>query len=626
MRAGILGAVVVLTLLVLAGSALAGECIEINTSEYTITQPGCYYLTTDVQSITIDNSVEYAGPIDLNLNGYSATNITLENVPSGQPANITIEGGHIDLIIASLNNNIVEIRDVTIAAGAHFYGSGHVVIDGVSVFKHAFRLYNLDVIGARVEVKNSVVGALSIGETNEPLYMQDVNVLGCACINVGGNADINMVNVRLPGRTAISIGSGEIYIDNVYIDGVLLELNPESVSPGGAYLVYEPQDWETNTEVYYLGFLRIGNGIVSGVNADFLGIPAGISEIRDSTVGHLVFAASFPTFPDPPDFYNTTVGEIWQRLDVETPWNVIDSNIEIGFLYMYSETHSVLELNFSGSRIGKQDGGFYWLIFNEVNVYGGNIVSAGFLSRYWRFEPVSTESTAQFIGTTFSGYGGIGIYIGENWKTLVFDSVYFDGKDKILFENDSEGAEVILNSVDASNNVSISCTGNYPLDIIIAGNTDTSKFSFSGSCNVTAAQKPNLHITTDQTYDEVEEGTPVEFNVTITAFDVPVDNVVVRTNVWNELPQFRQSIDKVIPHIDANQSITLTFELNLPSSPYTYAIHAVVDPDNNIPESDETDNDTANTAADPEWRYYHVNVYRYITSCGTELLTGQYYI
>lgn len=257
-----------------------------------------------------------------------------------------------------------------------------------------------------------------------------------------------------------------------------------------------------------------------------------------------------------------------------------DFNITIGVLYTDSfniEDPGTIIIDHIG-KLGPYSGTMHINIYTDTNtIFRGITLTAPYTNK--------SDSTINISVDEFSQEAG---------HTVTFDNV----------------------SVDGITNVHITCVK--PDTVVLAGTTDPSKFTFQ-NCNViNNTVKPNLTITTSDTYHDYAEGAPVEFNVTVTDYNAPVDNVVVRAYANNYYTQFNQTQDKVIPHLDANQSVTLTFEFNLPSSPATYKLYAVVDPDNNIAESNENDNSTLVTS-----QKYYVNVYRYIHTC-QQLTTGTY--
>ena len=589
------------------------DWIYIGTDTADITVNGCYRIVVDNAKVIIDQ-ISSNGNVDfvvVDYNGHTADAVFTQpafkgvlEIENAISPNIYIYAGYDNTDSNLYLYNIKDMQVEVIAQGNSSglsYGlyigksSGSVKYD-IRYYDQNFYFYIEDSNITELRATTPVQGNLHLTAINTSI---DRLLLGAP--NMKSWIDFN--NVSLTHDTDIVTNVQSVSVSNSKLDDRDLLLNPTSTSDqNGAYLFTADQLPQEPISAYFLGVL-VSDYYTPDIYCDhctYLMTPL-TSNLHSSNVDNLILLSSGRG--------------VWLH----------DSNVRTyggGHLEIYEMTNSNVDAS-SSSKV--------WLsgtvtsssltaqtadIANGVNLdFNRLVLSNGFSSTSFSGVDRNIYLKADYFEIQVPD---ITIDLVNN--PIIHDTVIATGGNwTINYQMDPpDGRYVVFRNVDV-NSGQIHITCNQPnTRIIFEGTTDPSDFDVdSSNCVVTDnSLKPNLTVTSDQTYAEVPEGTPVEYNVTVTSYDRSVDNVLVRVYVYDPFTRNTQTFDRNIPHIDANQSVTVTFDLNLTSSPFTYSIYAKVDPDNTIAESNENDNDNRSN------RFY-VNVVRYVDSC-TDMYTGQY--
>jgi len=482
-----------------------------------------------------------------------------------------------------------------------------------------------------VVVSNSKVGA-GWADT-----IADLEFNNCTFVSSGAFygkhlsiADSNILCVHtdtLDACTAFSADSADIV--NSYV-----QTNSGSIPLA---FVTDPSDINDSMGAYVL---RRGVSVLQNVSAKYLSAYS-LAELNNVHIGALAgFTFQDTVFVDSDvDFMSVStlndpqisssvvavagnaVTNIYVSPTNITPF-VRDSNVFFSQLYLYLQSRGNYEYSFGASDINIVHSAIYQNTGQDANVTfasdrllvgdllsgngSGSTLQITIRSKYFGAE---SPSTSVHLGPNGSGFGD---------ATYVLDGVTLTNTtNAIEMIYCDQNTTLVLNNVSTDHVVTIHpytwCTSGSCV-VKFEGTTNPADFNVQGCEVVDNTVKPDLVATSTQTYEDVAEGNIVEYNVTVTSLNAPADNIPVKVYVNNYYSQYNQVLEKNIPHLDANQSVTLTFDLNLQSSPATYNIYAVVNPDNTIQETNTQNNRT---------QRFYVNVYRYDPPCGT-LTTGMY--
>lgn len=586
MRKGILYAMVLLVALATLHTAYAWtnwpseDCntwTAINTYEYHITSSGCYVLAYNGENIYIDTA-------DINvvidLNGQHWNNLIIYQ--NNRPAIFELYNGSVDALYSYVEASAgVYLHDLNYSGAIYLYNSGYLKADNVS--------------GAYVDYSAYTRNA-------------DLNNVRIRNLRISGANTVNISNSSFEGR--LFINANNLNVTNSTYEGFPIQTvsDPSQISGDGAYVVLNGSG--TLQGSFYIPLFLVPSN--DRINVDFNG--SHIDMLSAPYIGGL---------------YNAEIFGMGSHIDIHgTVQNVAFINGDDSF-YIHSSANLVdtnistlgamaLEAGYSASNVVFDA----WSI--DMKSYGSNpnvFVANSFRLEYMYFYVDQGTVVADAMQSYNSDYGHMYLHAYSQ------DAVY----ELNVAQIGSPDYPVTLHIWSEANNITWVFNGTtiYGTVVCEGAYASTAKIVFNGvnldnatidpSCaNIEGLTPPNLYITTSQDYLEIAEGNIVEFNVTVTSYDAPANNIVVRAYADNYYAQFDQTLEQTIAHLDANQSITLTFEFNLPSSPATYKIYAVVDPDNLIAESNEADNDTITNS-----QRFHVNVFRYIDSCA-ELTTGSY--
>ncbi|HID08908.1 TPA: hypothetical protein EYP13_01630 [Candidatus Micrarchaeota archaeon] len=183
------------------------------------------------------------------------------------------------------------------------YGDGLFVLDEVS-FPHG--VYREG--GADVYIRNSEFGSVRV-RTRGNLVIEGLSVTSFASLIAEGSGALVVRDSNFPGhlhRDVIEVWKGVVFganngyeFNGVLVEGRLLGVGPEACGPD-AFCVVESPEQVPDVHSLYLGVLSKGDGVLSGVSADYLAVGAEIDRIEDSSIAHMYdIPYSFP------DLYRT---------------------------------------------------------------------------------------------------------------------------------------------------------------------------------------------------------------------------------------------------------------------------------------------------------------------------------